>query len=86
MIKDPVIFALAVAFGLVLGWLMITTLWTSNRKLRLLIRKVGCKCGFHAPSGHFEPSIGARDIMRCDYCDQIIYEVKRTKASIRRIK
>ena len=85
-LNDPVVFTLVIAFGLAAGWLLITFLSSSSTGFRRWIRKVKCSAGFHAPSGHFLPAIGARDVMRCLYCDQIVYEVKRSKESLRREK
>lgn len=86
MITDPIVFALSVAFGLALGWAITHMLWRASYGWRRFWRKVGCKCGIHAPSGRYVPAVGGRDVMRCDYCDCIVYEVERTKNSLRRVK
>lgn len=84
MIKDPMIIAFAIALGLAIGWLIIDMLDKTSRGFRNGFRKLKCKCGFHAPSGKFLPAVGARDVMRCLYCDDVVYEVKRTKNSLGR--
>jgi hypothetical protein len=84
MTDDPVVGALAVAFGIALGWLIISTLWQFSRGFRKATRWVTCKFGFHAPSGSFVPAVGGRDVDRCMYCDHVVFEIKRTKGSLRR--
>jgi len=86
MITDPVVGALVLAFGLALGWFIITTLWYGSRKFRKGTRWIACKCGFHKPSGTFVPAIGGRDVDRCLYCDHVVFEIQRTKGSLRRSK
>jgi hypothetical protein len=84
MIKDPVIVAFAIGLGLGIGWLIIDILDKTSRGFRRGFRKIKCKCGFHAPSGRYEPAVGGRDVMRCLYCDIVVHYVERTKGSLRR--
>jgi hypothetical protein len=85
-LNDPVAAALAIAFGIALGWMIINLIFHSNRTFRNGVRAIKCRCGFHAPSGSFKPAIGGRDVMRCLYCDDIVYEVQRTKNNLRRTR
>ena len=84
MIKDPVVITFTILMVLAIGWLLIDLLNKTNRGFRKGFRSMKCKFGIHAPSGRFAPAIGGRDVMRCLYCDEIVYEVKRTKNSLRR--
>lgn len=82
--SSSVTLALIVAVGLACGWGLIVIIWNASRGFRKVTRVVACKCGFHAPSGQFVPAVGGRDVMRCLYCDEVVYEVKRSKESLRR--
>lgn len=75
-LSDPIALALGVSFGVAVGWILIEWL-RRTPNLR-------CKIGLHNPSERFEPAIGGRDVMRCTRCNDIIYEVQRTKGSLRR--
>lgn len=86
MIVDTYIIVLAIAMGLACGWALITLLWGASRGFRKATRSLGCKLGYHAPSGRFEPAVGGRSVQRCLYCDCVVYEVKVTKNSLRRTK
>lgn len=86
MISDTTLAIFVIAFGIALGWVIIDLLWRASRRFRKATRWIGCKCGFHAPSGHFEPAVGGRDVQRCLYCDVVVFEVQRTKGSLRRVK
>jgi hypothetical protein len=76
---------LTIAFGLALGWAIIWSLACFGiRPFRKAIRWLACKCGHHVPSGKFVPAVGARDVERCLYCNDVVAEIKRTQGSLRR--
>jgi len=85
MINDPVMAAVALAFGLAMASVLIGVLNASHRGFRRTTRKVKCLLGFHAPSGTYVPAVGGRNVERCLYCDDVVAEVMVTKDNIRRI-
>ena len=78
MISDATVGALAIAAGLAAAWALIQMLqnW----------RRVKCWFGYHAPSGKFVPSVGARNVQRCLYCDKVVAEVKVSQGQVRRVR
>ena len=86
MVSDPTIIALAVGIGLLAGLAVLHIMYHASRGFQRAVRKAKCACGFHAPSGQFQPAVGGRDVMRCLYCDQVVYEVQRSKESLKRVK
>jgi hypothetical protein len=86
MLNDPASLAIVIAFGFAAGWVLIQILYRSSYAGRRIIRKILCALGSHAPSGHFSPAVGGRNIMRCLYCDRVVREISVTKESIRRTK
>lgn len=88
--NETIMAVLAIAAGGILGFIVISVLYVyvSSYRLKRLLRSAKCKLGVHAPSGRYDPVTGGREIMRCLYCDEIVYEVTVTREGImrRRVK